>query len=915
MLRRVRTLFSRGNSDPVQAENTSIEQLISSSPEPEPKLVNYNENQRIKKRPREITASDLARALLKEQRAKNEKPKEVKKRAIEDLSGPESPNTEDIVASTPRINRSSRKRFKKYDVTAKRRVINPLLELEEDAPEEDAYNELPPQVVELEEGSRSMKEIDAFLVSDLERQLKSGDNEQEVVETESQVEKISPAEKGLMEDQTSHKRGHEKSTRETRAQKRGKIDIVDLIEVPSWDLESPKIEEVESSSASPAVVDEVVTKEVVEVVASDPSKGQERRESESRIGFAEELADLHRSDAQKEGGLHEGAQSDGIAQTEESLNEKLPNDTQRSLNEKVPNDETARNAGDFQVEKTPRKDGTAQKIGDAQVDITPQKDETAQKVGDAQLDRTPLNDGIAKSLSPKAPSHADSHQKDQSPEGKSASPNISTSELPRVNKALLKERLEKAKNASALTPNKTPKVNKTTFRRRSKSQVGFGHALTQKGPSGGLPQVNKELLKERLRKESEESIKVFGSPNRSELSGVLPKVNRALPQQRLHRTQGAEEDGGSESKVNKALLDQKLRELNNPRELHKDVSGNKSKEANGDSDVALIQEDSGSSHSTPSQGSKADKNLKKNVAKNLGDHKSTSESVLSHDSLNNRLNVLETKASGSKTSKVIPCKSAEVHVKTEVFETPIRPTNRYPIAPALAPGGGFGGLSLMGSSTDPPTSRTTIIPSRTSAIGTGGSLPNLVRHERRPDSKRSSKLFVSQDSPSPDHAHKALFTESSPLQRGLNRNSKGHSLLRSLPHPYERHFTSQTVSLPPSQSRDQLLVPESSMMLAREQLPPESNLAVSSQKSVKSEVTSKQLVEINTTKRLLQAGTLPSSFKPALPDPSKGQKKPIRLNPMYHKVMSPVPAQRKSLAQQLKDRREQLEKSVRAGKA
>lgn len=846
----------------MQAENTSNYQRISSSPEPEPQPANHHESQGTKKRCREITASDLARTLLKEERANRQKHKKVQNVVIEDHDDPETSNTEEAVSSTPRDAQRARRRFKKYDVTAKRRVINPLLELEDDSPEEVLYslpyNEFPSQVVEFEEGSKSLKEMDALLLSDLERQLKNGDNEDEVDETGSQKEEVSQAENEVVEEIPDMK-VHGENTRESK-EKCGKMDIVDIVdvtEVASWDLDGPEVEEVESRSESPAVHGDVLVKNVVSVEtgSSDPSKDQERRESISRNSPPKELAEPHLSDSQKEEG--------------------------------------------------PQKDGTAQ------------NDKTIQEDGNPQKDIKPQNDGKLKDNSLNEPSHADSPQTDQNSEKKSESPNRPTNELPKVNKALLKERLKKAKSANALTPYKTPKVNKTVYQRRSKTRGGFGTPLTRKVHSGKLPNVNKELLKERLRRESEESLKAFGSPDQPGVSGVLPKVNRALLQQRLHRTQGTKEDGGSNSKVIKALPNQKLRKVRKPRELHRDASGKWTKEADLDADVILLGEavDSGSSQETPNQVSKGDDNLQKNVAENLD--KSAPESSPIRHSLNNGLSDSQTEASGSEKSKAVSSKTSEVRVKTEVFLTPIRPTNRYPIAPALAPGGGFGGLPLLISSTDPPTSRTTIIPSRTSAIESGGSLPNLVRQAQRPDSERSPTLFVSQDSPSSAHTYKAPSTASSPLHRGLNRNRK---LLLSLPRShsqsYEKQFSSQTNSVPSSQSKDQLLVPESSVILPGREIPlSESHLTVSSQKEAKNEVTPKKPAETKSTKRLLKAGTLPSTFKPATPDPSTGQNKRIKLNPMYHKVMTPVPVQRKSLAQQLKDRRKQLEKSVKVEKA
>lgn len=847
MLRRVKHLFFGDNDDSVLTEKQPHNEPITTNRKTRSQLAQPEEKINSDDKSEKITASELARALLKQHRVKPTiHAQEVQKAgkrvmAIENLLMPETPKKADSAATPER--RTSRRRYKRYDVSAKRRVINPLLELEDETPVE-----LPLQVVELEEGSESLRELDAQIIGDLEKQLKeSGDSEDEFVEAESQLER---------EDVDMKEAGDFKETKREREVEKvqevevSRMEIIDVTEVASWSMDL-EVEEVESSKNS----------------------------SIEKPGSAEE-----------------------VEAVEEKKKEKSP-----------------------EVTNEPEATSSPQK-----------KQPEEPKAKDAVVDKPEI-------------------QNPQQP-----------SKLPKVNRALLEERLKAAANAPKNVPSSSPqkqtatelpKVNKKLLKERlERSFKKFGSPVAQKAPAGKLPKVNKALLKERLQQEAgKEKNGILGSPDQAQKSANLPKVNRELLKERLENSKnakfgspGAKANSKESPAVKKTLLNQRLRKLRKTRQLRRDSSGKWTTKDDSDSDVILLGEeiDVGSSQETPTQSS--------NVNNDPIDDASISESDQIDDSLDDDY-VEKNEASSAKKPKAARIsKNADDRAATEVFETPARVSNRYPIAPALAPGRVIFGSPLLVSSTIPPVSGTSHLSSRTSGVDSRGTLPSLVRQAQgRPDS--SPTLFVSADSSSSSRPFTAPSVASSPYHRGLNRNRKkllslpqhlpssigglnrNRKRLLSLPLPasHTQTHSSQTNSMASSQGKDKLMVPETSVVL-----PPgvvmdsqllENDFAVRSSQeiTVKKEIVSPKQPSILQRKPISKkvpqrpppqtlpkkVGTLPTSVKPALA--TQGQNKRVKLNPMYLKLTRPgdQPQAPKSLAQQLKERREQLEKSAQAQSA
>lgn len=848
MLRRVKHLFFGGNDDSVLTEKQPHNEPITTNRRTRSQLAQPEENIKSDDKSEKITASELARALLKQHKVKpTAHVQDVHKAgkrvmAIENLITPETPKKAENAVTPER--RRSRRRYKRYDVSAKRRVINPLLELEDEPPVE-----FPLQVVELEEGSESLRELDAQIIGDLEKQLKeSGDSEDEFVEAESQLGREGVDVKETEELKETQREREVEKVQEVEV---SKMEIMDVTEVASWSMDL-EVEEVESSKNSsfekPGSVDEV------EPVAEKKEQAPETiKKSEATSG------------PQKK-----------------------------------------------QPEKPKAKDAAVEKNHDTQ----------------------------------------------------------QSSELPKVNRSLLEERLKaaaKAQNGPSSSPQKQtaaelPKVNKELLKERlEKSSKTFGSPVAQKAPSGKLPKVNKALLKERLQQEAgKEKNGTFGSPDQAQKSSKLPKVNRELLKERLENSKnakfgspGAKENSKESPVVKKTLLNQRLRNLRKPRQLRRDSSGKWTTKEHSDSDVILLGEkaDVGSSQETPTQPS--------NVSNDPISDASMSESDQIDDSLDDDYIEKNEPSSAKKPKTAKISKDVDDHAATEVFETPARVSNRYPIAPALAPGRVIFGSPLLASSTIPPVSGTSHLSSRTSGADSRGTLPSLVRQaQSRPDS--SPTLFISADSSSSSRPYTAPSVASSPYHRGLNRNRKkllslpqhlpssigglnrNRKRLLSLPLPasYRQIHSSQTNSMASSQGKDKLMVPETSVVLppgvVMESLLLENDFAVRSSQeiTVKKEImspkqppTSQRPAPKPVSKKVPQrpppqtlpkkVGTLPTSVKPALA--KQGQNKRIKLNPMYLKLTRPEAQPEapppKSLAQQLKERREQLEKSAKAQSA
>lgn len=857
MLRRVKHLFFGDNDDSVLTEKQLHNEPITTNRRTRSQLAQAEEKVKSDDKAEKITASELARALLKQHKVKpTAQLSDVHKAgkrvmAIENLITPETPQKAESAVTPER--RRSRRRYKRYDVSAKRRVINPLLELEDETP-----IELPLQVVELEEGSESLRELDAQIIGDLEKQLKeSGDSEDEFVEAESQFRKEveDVEEKGDVKEAAKE--------REVQEVEVSKMEIMDVTEVASWSMDL-EVEEVESSKNS----------------------SFEKPGSVEEVGAVEEKKEKEKEKEKEE---EEAPESTKKPETTSSPQKKQP--------------EKSKAANDAAVDKPEVQN--------------PQQSKELPKVN-----RSLLEERLKAAA--KAPKN-----------GPSSSPHKQTAaELPKVNKQLLKERLEK-------------------------SSKGFGSPVAQKAPSGKLPKVNKALLKERLQQESsKEKNGTFGSPDQAQKSTKLPKVNRELLKERLENSKnakfgspGAKKANSKESPVvKKTLLNQRLRKLRKTRQLRRDSSGKWTTKEDSDSDVILLGEevDVGSSQETPTQSS--------NVSNDPIDDASISESDQIDDSLDDDYIEKNEPSSAKKPKKAKISKDVDDHAATEVFETPARVSNRYPIAPALAPGRVIFGSPLLASSTIPPVSGTSHLSSRTSGAESRGTLPSLVRQAHtRPDS--SPTLFVSADSSSSNRPYTAPSVSTSPYHRGLNRNRKkllslpqhlpssigglnrNRKRLLSLPLPasYRQIHSSQTNSMASSQGKDKLMVPETSVVLppgvVMESLLLDNDFAVRSSQeiTVKKEImspkqpsTSQRPAPKPISKKMPQrpppqtlpkkVGTLPTSVKPALA--KQGQNKRVKLNPMYLKLTRPeAPPQTpppKSLAQQLKERREQLEKSAEA---
>lgn len=370
------------------------------------------------------------------------------------------------------------------------------------------------------------------------------------------------------------------------------------------------------------------------------------------------------------------------------------------------------------------------------------------------------------------------------------------------------------------------------------------------------------------------------------------------------------------------------------RKVHRDAAGNwTTRESQSDSDVFVVGEERASEVESASQ--RSGKLLDASAERSHDDgsdpiddnYNTASESDDIEDSSSE--DISENKPTGTKPRAVnfsdISTEhfSIDPHAATELPKTPVQVSNRYPIAPALAPGRvvfGSPALAPASSRTQPPTSQTDRLDSKP------GTLPTLVRQAKsgQSNSQSSPNLFVSVDSSS-GRSLTLPSTASSPTSLYRKRLKQQMTLPFSLPprslpgrsrtdNSYRIPFSSQTNSTS-SEPKDQLMVPDSSTTeeLNRQASPPKKVLSQESQIVIKSSQDDKEQKKPAPAK---PRGTLPTAVKPAVASPKEeeGDRKRIKLIPMYSKLMRPEPAkpEPKSLAQQLRERREQLEGLSRA---
>lgn len=276
-------------------------------------------------------------------------------------------------------------------------------------------------------------------------------------------------------------------------------------------------------------------------------------------------------------------------------------------------------------------------------------------------------------------------------------------------------------------------------------------------------------------------------------------------------------------------------------------------------------------------------------------------------------------------------------------KTPRGISNRYPFASALSPGGVvYTPLSALGSysSTAPSTGWTQVPRSQTSQIKTSQikeedehRRPKSERGRRRPslfphqfsDPKevedKSEQLFVSPDSPASCQTQEQPPTSpymQLPSRDRLKRKARPSlsDAASKLDMSYRIPLSSQSEPSMSSQERDKLMVPESSSI---EENAEEGGRKVNTQESAV--VSSQEKSPVKLPPRKPFVGTLPTVRVMPKTLPTQAKPEPenkVSLNPMYAKISRTIPnptaqpmskPQPKSLAQQLKERRERLERS------